>query len=838
MEPSDCGLFLPNLANPIKNQPRILNFTCDMPNADGVGLNKSKKVKRECLTTNNAVKFLLEGQLKRKVCRYCLNVTSPLSELDQVLQVGGSGVLYKVTIRNMVASFYPYKVTDDPNFPNKICNKCLNQTIRSYLFTQQCERSERALRNCLEDMYNKFKKLDPLEPQKKRGRQKLIPNYNILYAEHEKVIDYAEPLINIVNSGAELTEQVIDSKFECPKCWQILPNLESLLNHEKQHPKSMWYSCRHCGKSFTSRNHLKKHVRTTHEMAKPALPLPKTDFKCAECGVVSEKYNEHLQHIEKHKFQNVMERLIEKNMDELCAVCLDVNPKLVDLEEMVCLHGGFPEMMGERTLYSIIGSTVPDKSSYKYQELLVPKQAKIVTILKVNKDKHNFVISAPIVISKDDIDFDDLYMFEFSSPINLDKNMSIIPQNKLEVSDNTQNNDFNECNNPKDTGTVTDPEKTSDKNNIGDASNENYSLRPPAYYNKSNSDKEIAENIYSFSKPEYIHETKSDTDDLVKVTEMEVILDSNSNKVINEKPCNVCWIFKNTNCEKCSKANNIIENAKPLGMKEEEVIVNKKPCQFCWVFKNCPRCDYCKNILKESLELTSGDVINKINEELEVNEERAHPKKRKLPDDLKPTAKRTKWQCQFCLSSNIDTNSCLCCDAQRYLYEDNSKVKFNFNKDFFKKLNENNDSFAVKDKNTDIIQETIDLVDVNEDIPKIENLIYNDHEKMENISTIENNFKTIDDAIEMEASPSTEYEKVVESEDMEIAEENDNISNVSIINQPVVFPTMCDWMPNEMATEKPTSTFQFNLGATTPDDRKCARRYKRPLKRSAPSFHK
>ncbi|XP_028160813.1 zinc finger protein 814-like isoform X2 [Ostrinia furnacalis] len=363
MEPSDCGLFLPNLANPIKNQPRILNFTCDMPNADGVGLNKSKKVKRECLTTNNAVKFLLEGQLKRKVCRYCLNVTSPLSELDQVLQVGGSGVLYKVTIRNMVASFYPYKVTDDPNFPNKICNKCLNQTIRSYLFTQQCERSERALRNCLEDMYNKFEKLDPLEPQKKRGRQKLIPNHNVLYAEHEKVIDYAEPLINIVNSGAELTEQVIDSKFECPKCWQILPNLESLLNHEKQHPKSMWYSCRHCGKSFTSRNHLKKHVRTTHEVAKPALPLPKTDFKCAECGVVSEKYNEHLQHIEKHKFQNVLERLIEKNMDELCAVCLDVNPKLVDLEEMVCLHGGFPEMMGERTLYSIIGSTVPDMNN-------------------------------------------------------------------------------------------------------------------------------------------------------------------------------------------------------------------------------------------------------------------------------------------------------------------------------------------------------------------------------------------------------------------------------------------------------------------------------------------
>lgn len=62
------------------------------------------------LTTKIAVKFLLEGRLKSKVCRYCLNITAGLSELDQIMKIGGTGSLYKVTIRDIVASFHPFKV--------------------------------------------------------------------------------------------------------------------------------------------------------------------------------------------------------------------------------------------------------------------------------------------------------------------------------------------------------------------------------------------------------------------------------------------------------------------------------------------------------------------------------------------------------------------------------------------------------------------------------------------------------------------------------------------------------------------------------------------------------
>lgn len=112
MEPSDfASLFHPDEDNCMKSKPKILNFTYNTSgNTLGYVVGKKQELRRESLSTKNAVKYLLEGRLKKKVCRYCLNVASPLSELDQVLQVAGSGKLFKVTIRDMVASFYPYKV--------------------------------------------------------------------------------------------------------------------------------------------------------------------------------------------------------------------------------------------------------------------------------------------------------------------------------------------------------------------------------------------------------------------------------------------------------------------------------------------------------------------------------------------------------------------------------------------------------------------------------------------------------------------------------------------------------------------------------------------------------
>lgn len=213
-------------------------------------------------------------------------------------------------------------------------------------------------------MYDKLNKLDPIE-RPKRGRQKRNPNYNTLYAEHNRVIDYTEPIINIVNTkSVSLSTEPAMSDLECPKCWQLFTKIEDLILHEKSHPSNMWYNCRLCGKSFVKRVQFRRHMKQTH--TKPdMLPIESKDddkFECKICDSKSQDYSTHLQHMEKHKFQTILEHLIEKDTEKLCTVCMDKSPKLIDLDKMVRLHGGYPGATGDMTLYSILGSTLPDVS--------------------------------------------------------------------------------------------------------------------------------------------------------------------------------------------------------------------------------------------------------------------------------------------------------------------------------------------------------------------------------------------------------------------------------------------------------------------------------------------
>uniref|UniRef100_A0A2A4K791 RanBP2-type domain-containing protein n=1 Tax=Heliothis virescens TaxID=7102 RepID=A0A2A4K791_HELVI len=377
----------------------------------------------EPLTTKVAVEYLLSGKLKTEVCRYCLKISPGLSELDQIMQIAGTGVLYKITIREMIACFYPFKVNENTEFPESICQRCVDKALNAYLFTQQCEQAERALHNCLIDIDEKLSKLDPIDRPKKRGRQKLKPNPNVLHVENKKVMDYAEPIRHLINLQTEsLSNEPEWNEFECKKCWQVLPNLETLLNHEKIHPKTMWYNCRLCGKSFVKLNQLKKHHTQVHIRGKQTTEADKT-FKCRECGNVTENYDQHLQHIEKHKFKSVMEHLIEKKTDQLCLICLKKTTDLVELDKMVCIHGSCPELVGDKTLYSVLASTLPDPKSYKYQELHIPQKANIMTITKRKRiyqepenPKINFNLSHPITVMREKFKTDDFYYYVFCDP--------------------------------------------------------------------------------------------------------------------------------------------------------------------------------------------------------------------------------------------------------------------------------------------------------------------------------------------------------------------------------------------------------------------------------------
>lgn len=64
----------------------------------------------ETLSSKEAIRFLLDGTLRLRVCRYCLNIANHLSELDEIIVLAGKCGLYEVTIKDIIATFYPVKV--------------------------------------------------------------------------------------------------------------------------------------------------------------------------------------------------------------------------------------------------------------------------------------------------------------------------------------------------------------------------------------------------------------------------------------------------------------------------------------------------------------------------------------------------------------------------------------------------------------------------------------------------------------------------------------------------------------------------------------------------------
>ncbi|CAK1549152.1 unnamed protein product [Leptosia nina] len=333
----------------------------------------------DTLSSREALQFLLNGTLRLRVCRYCLNITNNLCELDEVLVLAGKSGLYEVTIKDIIGSFHPIKVIYDENYPNKICTSCFENALQCYLFTQRCEQAERAFNNFFEDINEKFNKLDPMEPVKKRGKPKLKPNHNILYTEHRNVIDYAEPIINLIHLNT-LSTNNDSNNLECPKCWQVLPNQMSLVNHEKAHPQTMWYHCKECGKAFVKYTQLKRHMRLGHE------DIQNTEcymFTCKQCGCRNHSLNEHLLHIEKHRFTSALKDLVMKPEGN-CDICFNKDVT-VNLNESMHFQGMGKGLVGEKTIHTIASTIFPDRS-YKYQELLIPLQAPILCPLKRKKE--------------------------------------------------------------------------------------------------------------------------------------------------------------------------------------------------------------------------------------------------------------------------------------------------------------------------------------------------------------------------------------------------------------------------------------------------------------------
>ncbi|KPJ14838.1 Zinc finger protein 418 [Papilio machaon] len=832
-----------------------------------------KDTKSEPLTTKEAVKYLLQGSLKRRVCRFCLTATTSLSELDEILEVASSGAIFQVTIRDMVASFYPFQVSDDANFPNKICGKCLDKTINCYLFTQQCERAERAVRNCFIDISEKFDKLDPLERVKRRGRQKLNPNHNIIHVEHKNVIDYADPIINIVNAGSSLVTNNNDvqmNELECPRCWQVFTNVESLVNHEKIHPKSMWYNCKLCGNSFIKHSHYKKHMKQFHFKENPKINTEKQQFQCNECGFICEELENYLQHIEKHKFKNVLECLVEKKTDNLCGVCLDKGDTMTKLNETLCLHGGYPELSGEMTVATILTATIPEKS-HKYDEFLVSKEANRVAITKriakkvvttnTKHDDMNKATSAGDIAMKL-ITVNDIFCF--SNPIKISNEI-------VEDIDETDSSMFEKSQCLDITSLHIDIDGKEDR--VGVPFSFSNPIKILDYSGQTNDGEQGIEDMPS---------------NIVKQAQY-IEIDPDSDISTIPTLCMTCSIFKKAQCEQCIEKTSINEE----GIKKSNV-ENKSsqdPCKMCWIFDKVGKCNYCEEniydkktkqnkdiadpkeqfnmepemtitipnrtiehenipnqqniepekvipILKETAEpvednstrkrkIESEDVLsssqkniepeNEIPSEQYVEPEKVIPilkvnlepeeiittrkrkiepkevipnqietteagelipsRKRKIDPEIDvPIVKRSKWQCEICLTNNDNRERCFCC-GEKKKQDNTTNFKFTFTKfDYSPKRNKNKQD-AVKNNNYIVTNN-------NEENEKTEQTVIKDDKQEDyNIEVIKNdlipnislpNTEVVDNVIKEDANQN----KIQNEEEMEVNFDDGNDAKI------------------------------------------------------------
>ncbi|XP_045529271.1 uncharacterized protein LOC123717366 isoform X2 [Pieris brassicae] len=569
---------------------------------------------KDTLTSKDAVKFLLDGTLRLRVCKYCLNITQNLNELDEIIVVAGKCGLYEVTINDIVTSFYPVKVNCDTNFPNKICSDCLDRAFQCYFFTQQCEQAGRALHNYLEDLNEKFNKLDPMEPLKRRGKPKLYLNHNVLNMECKNVIDYAEPLINLINLNA-LPNDLELTDLECPKCWQVLPNITSLVNHEKSHPKSMWYYCKQCGKAFVKYTQLKKHKRNEHSQKIEDINLEKIIFACKQCGISNESLSKHLLHIEKHSFTKTLSELI-MNPKGNCAMCFNKAYNMVHLNENMHMHGGGAGLTGEKSISNIVTSVFPDKS-YSYRELSIPSYPSILPIIKRKMD----ILEKSIKKMKIDLGNTQL------------ENINIECVKRVLFSKSKSDNVriFANINNKDNRDILKEHIKLIDAavaiNKYENATSFGSSQQLIRNYltenaiklsEKAVTDKTHVKNIYQY----YFEPILSENYPL-KVREN------------NNRNCKICWLFKKPTCPSCKQ---YITKTQEKNYEERET--EKKSCNLCYIFVKVGFCDVCHNILE----------LDKDNKIFVVSKDKID----------KP--KSTVWQCNICLSDNINRESCIWCE--------------------------------------------------------------------------------------------------------------------------------------------------------------------------------
>lgn len=471
----------------------------------------------------------------------------------------------------------------------------------------------------------------------------------------------------------------------------------------------------------------------------------------------------------------------------------------------------------------------------------------------------NFDISRPFVISIENINFQDDYLFTFSDPLILNEAEIFGPNYDNKETGNFDDENDNMGDEMATVGEDKNMIKFNDRNekimdlnhnsiiesddpvqNIAESVNDNdNSCNYELFHIDDGANNESVKTLdlhveviqFTFSKSDYL-----DTNIEIPQTDSSIVNES-GDKV--SRLCKKCWIFNKANCKDCIEHNISNELFDVFKMN-----IENKPCQFCWLFKNVSRCDFCKKPI-EGKANASAVIESKISYDLGTNTD---PKKgnqgvnrKTLDEETEKKVKKSKWQCDVCLVTNkIDRETCICCDAKK-LYEDPIKIQFGLKNIFLDsiKINEIEKSEA-KEIDSDKSNKNPDKIEL---ISREKGL--NESEKMDETTSC--NLEAIShDSVDSLISPRCtqsenaqrcDHDQPRPSSETDMPSYCKELMDITIEDDQSSLPLMTPSIfPNPFSIPNfQTNHFQFNIGTVTKSHK---RKFQKPLRRMAAAFHK
>lgn len=194
--------------------------------------------------------------------------------------------------------------------PTGVCETCINMMKKFAHFVRQCEESQ----------------LQILQLNEKRRREELGDEPEEMTQEqydankeNTDTEDGFETKINLANTseternhstGKRKSKVFTDGK-PCPDCGKLFKTQARYYHHVKSHSELLEYGCQICGKNFSRRNGLRRHLEQVHG--------GKMKFKCVQCGETFTNKNllrTHHKEVHKADSSKIIGKVEPEPMDE------------------------------------------------------------------------------------------------------------------------------------------------------------------------------------------------------------------------------------------------------------------------------------------------------------------------------------------------------------------------------------------------------------------------------------------------------------------------------------------------------------------------------------------